>query len=160
MRGGVFERLLRHEADNLAPSDRNAARRRLTPHYVEHLMQWSLLEIGEIHGHLSKPTLSQRQSQRLHERHSAGRSADCSRDFLRHLHVVGLQINIERDQQLSRSDDGSPRRWMERRPTQIRRHVRTLEAPTPAILEVAAIWTQGCSLIKIHRDSQPPPNLF
>ena len=49
---------------------------------------------------------------------------------------------------------------MQHRPAQIGRNFRIFEASAPAVLEHPAIGTQGRRLVKVHRHTQPSPNLF
>ena len=124
-------------------------------------MQRSLLEIRQIHGHLGQPAVRPAAAPAPSRNGIPPEEARIFRAISRATFTSSVcQIDIERDQDLARSDNTGASRWMQRGATQIRRHVRTLEASAPAIFEVPAILAHGRGFVEVHRHSQTLPNLF
>ena len=127
-----------HQPDELRAGHLDASRRRLRFDAGDDLVQRRGLVVLDVHADLRVTGARQREAERANTPEAAVLLADHGRDRARDLHVVGSQVDVERDQRPPRADDHAARAWVEPCGAEIRRQLPGVDAPLQLTATTAA----------------------
>src|SRR4029453_14548126 len=126
-----------HEADELGADHFCASGRRLALDRGEHVMQRGRFPVLDVHAHLHEACARQLETEGTHAWESAVALADRRGGLPRRLEL-SAQVDVERDQRSSRSDEYGARTLLDARRPELGRELAGLDASTQPLEALSA----------------------
>ena len=126
---GSGEDALGNESDELAPTHRDAPRRRLRPYALDDVVERRALDVDDVHAHLHAARARQIEPDRLHAWHSTPGFARDGRDLARDADISRRELDVVRDERLSRADEDSTPTRIDLARTRVGSKLTRLHAP-------------------------------
>lgn len=139
---GSGEDALGNEPDQLAPAHCDAPRRRLRPYALDDVVERRALDVDDVHAHLHAARARQIEPDRLHAWHSTPGFARDGRDLARDADISGRELDVVRDEWLSRADEDSTPTRIDPPRTRVGSKLTRLHAPLQG-REAAAAKVRG-----------------